>query len=96
MNSNPAEALNLVVPVFQFLDRLIQEQGIYLYMVCVWLSPLLIIWILKGGFWRRPARPTHVVFVTKSEPPPVPPKLSPTVTTTSHSPTDNDGQSFTA
>jgi hypothetical protein len=96
MSSNPAEALNLVMPVFQFLDRMIQEQGVYLYMVCVWLSPLLILWILKGGFWRRPARPTQIIFIAKSEPPPVPPKLSSTVTTTGHSPTDNDKQSFTA
>ena len=79
MNSNAIEVLKLEDQAFQFLDRLIQEQGIYLYMVCVWLSPLLVLWILKGGFWQRPARPAHVVFVTKTEPPPVPPKLSPTV-----------------
>jgi len=64
MNQHPVV---LIDPVFKWLDWVIAEYGLYLYMVTVWLSPLLLAWILKGGFWRRTARPRRIV-----NPPPLP------------------------
>ena len=54
MNLNPAELLN---PIFNFLDALISDYGVYLYLVFVWLSLLTIAWVLSGGLRRR--RPHH-------------------------------------
>ena len=39
MNLNPAELLN---PIFNALDALISDYGVYLYLVFVWLSLLTI------------------------------------------------------
>ena len=44
MKLNPAELLN---PVFNFLDALIQNYGVYLYLVFVWLSLAVIAWVLS-------------------------------------------------
>lgn len=58
MNQHPVVLLD---PVFRWLDHLVRDYGLYIYMVCVWLSPLLIAWILGGGFWRRPCRRRYIV-----------------------------------
>ena len=47
---NPATVLN---PVFNFLDALISDYGVYLYLVFVWLSLAMIAWVLGGGLRRR-------------------------------------------
>jgi hypothetical protein len=50
MNLNPAEVLN---PIFNALDTLIADYGVYLYLVFVWLSLGAIAWVLGGGLWRK-------------------------------------------
>jgi hypothetical protein len=50
MNVNPAEVLN---PVFNFLNALISDYGVYLYLVFVWLSLGAIAWVLGGGLRRK-------------------------------------------
>ena len=50
MNLNPAELLN---PIFNTLDSLIENYGVYLYLVFVWLALLAIAWIFSGGLRKR-------------------------------------------
>ena len=50
MNLNPATVLN---PLFNVLDALIQNYGVYLYLVFVWLSLGVIAWVLGGGLRRK-------------------------------------------
>jgi hypothetical protein len=50
MNLNPAEMLN---PIFNALDALIENDGVYLYLVFVWLALLAVGWIFSGGLRKR-------------------------------------------
>ncbi len=50
MNLNPAELLN---PIFNALDGSIENDGVYLYLVLVWLALALIGWIFSGGLRKR-------------------------------------------
>ena len=47
---NPATVLN---PVFNFLDALISNYDVYLYLVFIWVSLGAIAWVLGGGLRRR-------------------------------------------
>jgi len=50
VNLNPADVLN---PVFIFLDSIIQNYGVYLFLAFVWLSVLVLVWVFNGGLRRK-------------------------------------------
>jgi hypothetical protein len=73
MNLNPAELLN---PIFNALDTLIEDDGVYLYLVLVWLALLAIGWILSGGLRRKRPQGNSVTVIpaiifTMQSPPPI-------------------------
>jgi hypothetical protein len=78
MNVSPLDVLG---PVFHFLDEAIASDGVYLYLVFVWLCLILIAWILRGGLRRKHRQGNSAVVVpgiiitTRSpvESPPPPP-----------------------
>ena len=57
MNLNPATVLD---PVFHFLDWLISEWGVYLFLASVWLSVLVLAWVFSGGLRRKFPNQPHV------------------------------------
>lgn len=74
MNLTPLDILN---PVFHFLDDAIADYGVYLYLALVWLSAILIAWMFRSCPRRKtrpqPREKTRVVIIVeppKSLPPP--------------------------
>jgi hypothetical protein len=57
MNLNPATVLD---PVFQFLDGIIAEWGVNLFIVFIWLSVLVLAWVFSGGLRRKFPDQPHV------------------------------------
>ncbi|MGB7746816.1 MAG: hypothetical protein WBN75_05950 [Verrucomicrobiia bacterium] len=88
MNLNPADVLN---PVFNALDALIQDYGVFLYLVFVWLSLGAIAWVLGGGLRRKRPQGNSVtvvpgiIFTTR---PPM--HTSPPIVITDVDPVQND------
>ena len=77
MNLNPAELLN---PIFNTLDSLIENDGVYLYLVFVWLALLAIGLILSGGLRRKRPQGNSVrvipaIIFTMQPPPQSPPPI---------------------
>ena len=76
MNLNPAELLN---PIFNALDAMIENDGDYLYLVFVWLSFAVIAWILSGGLRKRmkgnAATVIPAIIFTMQPPPQSPPPI---------------------
>ena len=58
---NPAPLLN---PVFNVLDGLISNYGVYLYLVFVWLSLVVIAWVLGGGLRRKRLHDNSTTFIS--------------------------------
>jgi hypothetical protein len=79
MHNDP---IYLLEPVFHWLDGVIHDYGDYLYMVLVYVSLPLIVWILSGGLRRRfPQQPSIttipiIVIPLSATPPPVPPDVA--------------------
>jgi hypothetical protein len=61
MNLNPAMVLN---PVFNFLDALISDYGVYCYLVFVWLSMGAIAWVLGGGLRRKRSQSNSIMITS--------------------------------
>jgi len=79
MNPN-LEMLKLLDHFFQALDGFIDDYGVYLYLVFVWLSLLVIAWVLSGGMRKRVKRSSTAVIPgiiftmqppSQSPPPPI-------------------------
>lgn len=94
MNAHPVQIL---APVYKFLDRLIAEHGHLLYMALVYAALPLIAWILSGGLRRKSSR--QETAATRLEiiviRPPVPPVINDGPERTS-CPLDDSSSSFAA
>jgi hypothetical protein len=88
MISNLADVLN---PVFNALDALISNYGVYFYIVFVWLSLGAIAWVLGGGLRRRRSQGNSatiipgIIFTTRP-----PNQLPPLIVITEIDPVQND------
>jgi hypothetical protein len=73
MNAHPVQLLD---PCFQFLDKLIREEGDILYMLLVYIAVPLVVWLLVRRCGRKQVRGSHTFVLIVRPPtqlPPVPP-----------------------
>jgi hypothetical protein len=54
------KALELEALVLKFLDGVIADDGVYVYLVFVWLSLLVLAWVFNGGLRRKFPNQPHV------------------------------------
>lgn len=94
MNAHPVQVL---APVFKWLDELIREHGDILYMGLVYASIPLMGWILCGGLRRKNSArqpQTAIIILHAPERPPSPPQLP--FERKGDLPSDDDEDSFAA
>ena len=76
MYLNPATVLD---PVFHFLDWIISEWGVYLFLAFVWLSVLVLAWVFSGGSRRKFPNQPHgsagIGIIIQPHTPPPPPTI---------------------
>ena len=73
MNLN-LELLKLLPPIFNTLDGLIENYGVYLYLVFAWLTLVVTAWIFSDGLRRRMKENavmviSCIIITRQSEPP---------------------------
>ena len=74
--------VQMLAPVYKFLDSLIADYGHFLYMALVYAALPLIAWILSGGLRRKTTRRETatilpiIVVRPPVTPPPLPPVMS--------------------
>ncbi len=61
--------------MFHFLDGIIAEWGVYLFLAFVWLSLLMLTWVFSGGLRRKFPNQPHVntgigIIIQPHTPPP--------------------------
>jgi len=94
MNAHPVQMLD---PVFKFLDGMIEEHGHLLYMGLVYVSIPLIVWILSGGLRRKNSRSeAHTSIIVIHTPPRPSPEPPPIIGRERESFSDDDEDSFAA
>jgi hypothetical protein len=87
MNAHPVQIL---APVFRFLDTLIHEHGDSLYLLFVYIAVPLVAWLLGRHSGRKKVKRGHT-FVLVVRPPAQPPSLPPVIRWNFDEPDDHSG-----
>ena len=69
--------LDILNPLFHFLDWIIAEWGVYLFLAFAWLAALVLAWVFSGGLRRKFPDQPHVraglgIIILPQTPPPPP------------------------
>jgi hypothetical protein len=88
MNLNPATVFD---PVFHFLQGIIADYGLYLFLAFVWLSVLVLAWVFSGGLRRKFPNQPHVrASIGIAIRPHTPPSPPPSIIIHEYDPPDDD------